>query len=230
MSSLTVWYLAKGIDLNTISEDFLIGRSTAYDIVKHTCIQLGKNCKIPTQKDYNKEAVPRGTYEEQVAIYEGVDISVTCWKDNKQVVLASTYVGAEPAGSVSRYDKKQKRMIEITCPKIIKDYNAHMGGVDLMDSFLGRYRIRVKSRKWYIRLFYHMLDMATINSWVLYKKANKNRSQKLMSLADFRSELANTLCLYKSSEIVRRGRLSTQSIDREIRGKKTQGTYEASPK
>lgn len=33
-------YLAKGIDLNTISEDFLIGRSTAYDIVKHTCIQI----------------------------------------------------------------------------------------------------------------------------------------------------------------------------------------------
>ncbi|GBP88977.1 hypothetical protein EVAR_87749_1 [Eumeta japonica] len=24
----------------------------------------------------------------------------------------------------------------------------HMGGVDLMDSFLGGYRIRVKSRKW----------------------------------------------------------------------------------
>lgn len=191
--------------------------------------RLGKNCKIPTQKDYNKEAVLRGTYEEQVATYEGVDISVTCWKDNKQVVLASTYVGAEPAESVSRYDKKQKRTIDIPCPKIVKDYNAHMGGVDLMDSFLGRYRIRIKSRKWYIRLFYHMIDMAAINAWVLYKKANKNRSQTLMSLPDFRSELANTLCLYKSLEIARRGRPSTQSIEREIQAKKRKGPMKPIP-
>lgn len=59
------------------------------------------------------------------------------------VTLASTYVGAEPAGTVNRYDKKDKKEITIPCPKIIKDYNAHMGGVDLMDSFLGRYRIRI---------------------------------------------------------------------------------------
>ncbi|CAG4980485.1 unnamed protein product [Parnassius apollo] len=80
----------------------------------------------------------RGSYEEQVADYEGVDISVTTWKDNKMVTLASTYVGAEPAETTTRYDKKQKKEITIPCPKIIKDYNAHMGGVDLMDSFLGR--------------------------------------------------------------------------------------------
>lgn len=94
------------------------------------------------------------------------------------VTLASTYVGAEPAGTVNRYDKKDKKEITIPCPKIIKDYNAHMGGVDLMDSFLGRYRIRIKSRKWYLRLFYDMIDMAVINSWVLYKKAHINKGTK----------------------------------------------------
>uniref|UniRef100_A0A2H1VBP6 SFRICE_022944 n=1 Tax=Spodoptera frugiperda TaxID=7108 RepID=A0A2H1VBP6_SPOFR len=30
---------------------------------------------------------------------------------------------------------KKKATISIPCPKIIKDYNSHMGGVDLMDSF-----------------------------------------------------------------------------------------------
>lgn len=94
-----------------------------------------------------KDSAPRGSYEEQVADYESVDISVTTWKDNKMVTLASTYVGAEPAETNSRYDKKQKKEITIPYPKMIKDYNEHMGGVDLMDSFLGRYRIRIKSRK-----------------------------------------------------------------------------------
>ncbi|CAG5001472.1 unnamed protein product [Parnassius apollo] len=43
------------------------------------------------------------------------------------VTLASTYVGAEPAETVDRYDKKQKKEITIPCPNIIKDYNAFLG-------------------------------------------------------------------------------------------------------
>ncbi|CAB3222669.1 unnamed protein product [Arctia plantaginis] len=78
-----------------------------------------------------------GSYEELVADYEGEDISVTCWKDNKPFTLASTYVDSEPAETVSRFDKKLKEKVSIACPKIVKDYNAHMGGVDLMDSYLG---------------------------------------------------------------------------------------------
>ncbi|CAB3260354.1 unnamed protein product [Arctia plantaginis] len=97
-----------------------------------------KNCKLPVVKEFMKDSVPRGSYEELLADYEGVDISVTCWKDNKPVTLASTYVGSEPAETVSRFDKKLKKKVSIACPKIVKDYNAHMGGVDLMDSYLGR--------------------------------------------------------------------------------------------
>lgn len=133
-----------------------------------------KIVNMPTHKEFMKDSVAR-TYEEHVANYEGVDISVTTWKDNKLVTLASTYVGAEPAETVNRYDKKQRRQITIPCPKIIKDYNAHMGGVDLMDSFLGRYRIEIKSTKWYIRLFYHMIDMAVIKPWVLFIKNYEKR-------------------------------------------------------
>lgn len=49
-------YLAKGIDLNTISEDFLIGRSTAYDIVKHTCIQIW-NVPQPNEMPVPNESI-----------------------------------------------------------------------------------------------------------------------------------------------------------------------------
>ncbi|OWR52873.1 hypothetical protein KGM_200532 [Danaus plexippus plexippus] len=61
-----------------------------------------------------------------------------------------------------------------------------MGGVDLMDSFIGRYRIRIKSRKWTTRLFYHLLDMTVINAWVLYKKANltTTNAEKIMLSID----------------------------------------------
>lgn len=115
-----------------------------------------------------KTSVPRGTYEERVSHSDGVDFSAFAWKDNKVVTLLSTYIGAEPIGKLIRYDKA-KQKVEIPCPNIV-EYNMHTGGVDLLDSFLGRYRVRVKSRKWYLRLFYHLLDLTVINSWVLMKK------------------------------------------------------------
>ncbi|XP_045505807.1 piggyBac transposable element-derived protein 3-like [Colias croceus] len=163
--------------------------------------RLGKTCKLPHKQDVMKSSIPRGTYEEYVTNFENVDISAVSWKDNKQVVLASTYVGAEPVETIHRYDKKLKRKIEIACPKLVKEYNAHMGGVDLMDSHLGRYRIRIKSRKWYMRIFYHLLDLTIINAWILYRKVMGQRgkaSKDIMNLADFRSELADTLCKYST--------------------------------
>lgn len=186
--------------------------------------RLGKNCKLPSVKEMMKDSIARGTYEELVADYEGLDISVTCWKDNKIVTLASTYVGSEPAETINRYDKKQKKQITIACPRIVKDYNAHMGGVDLMDSFLGRYRIRIKSRKWYIRIFYHLIDMTVINSWVLYKKNNPH-----ITLGDFRSELAETLCFYKKYDANKRGRPSSNTLEREVEAKKHRGPTKPIP-
>lgn len=40
----------------------------------------------------------------------------------------------------------------------------------LLDSFIGRYEIKMRSRKWYMRLFYHLLELAFINSWFLMKR------------------------------------------------------------
>lgn len=91
------------------------------------------------------KSVERGSYEEYVTSYDGIEMSSVSWKDNRQVTLLSTYVGAEPVSTIERYDKIEKRKKFIQCPKVVKEYNVHMGGVDLMDSYLDRYRIRMKS-------------------------------------------------------------------------------------
>lgn len=112
-----------------------------------------RNCKLPDKKALMKRNIPRGFYEENVANVDGVDVSAVVWKDNKPVNLLSTYVGAEPATTVTRFDKTKKERVPISCPKVVREYNAHMGGVDLLDSFIGRYHITMKSRKWTMRLF-----------------------------------------------------------------------------
>lgn len=93
-----------------------------------------------------------------------------------------------------------------------------------MDSFLGRYRIRIKSRKWYLRLFYHMIDLSIINSWILYKKVNeRSGNTKIMNLGEFRAELAESLCKYKAGNGNKRGRPSQSSLERELDAKAKRG-------
>lgn len=38
-----------------------------------------------------------------------------------------------------------------------------MGAVDSIDLLKGRYKKHLKSRKWYIRLFSHLIDMTFVN-------------------------------------------------------------------
>lgn len=190
------------------------------------------NSKLPDKKQIMSKSTPRGSYEERVTTFQNVDMSVVAWKDNKVVTLLSSYVGALPLDNVSRYDKKNKEKIQIPCPKIIREYNAHMGGVDLMDSFLGRYRIKIKSRKWYIRIFFHLLDLAVINAWIIYKKnlIAKNVPKKdILNLGTFRNELAFTLCNLGVVQENKRGRPSSSALEREIQAKKKRSAVAVAP-
>ncbi|CAG4960851.1 unnamed protein product [Colias eurytheme] len=87
--------------------------------------RLGKSCKLPTKQQVMAKSVERGSYEEYVTSYNGIEISSVSWKDNRQVTLLSTYVGAEPVSTIERYDKVEKRKKFIQCPKVVKEYNAH---------------------------------------------------------------------------------------------------------
>jgi len=149
------------------------------------------NCQLPNDKQIKK--LSRGASIEQVTSYKSAPISVVLWKD-KTVTLLSTYCGELPKLTKKQFDKKLKKQVEVDCPHSIKEYNRHMGGVDLLDSHIGRYKIKIKSRKWYIRLFYHLLDMTVVNSWILYKRVCEVKGQvSQYTLAGWRKDLAYTL-------------------------------------
>lgn len=67
-------------------------------------------------------------------------IIVVKWVDNKCVLLASTFCGINPVTSIKRYSKQEKKKVNVTCPRVIIQYNKHMGGVDKANSLLAFYR------------------------------------------------------------------------------------------
>ncbi|XP_025202907.1 piggyBac transposable element-derived protein 3-like [Melanaphis sacchari] len=162
---------------------------------------------------------PRGTSEECITVVDDIPITAVQWRDNKVVTMASTFVGELDKRTTKRFDKKEKK-IEISRPIVIEVYNSHMGGVDLIDSMIARYRIIMRSKKWYIKIFFHLLDVTVVNSWLLYKKV----TGKKCTLGAYREELAVSLCRGGINTREGRGRKSNESIEQQQEVRKIKRT------
>ena len=93
------------------------------------------------------------------------------WRDKKCVQMLSTIHDATTVEVESRGKTKQK-------PKVCVDYNDRMGGVDLSDAYLASYpSARKRMKKYYKKQFRHILDMATFNAFILYKKCGGEMSR-----------------------------------------------------
>ena len=86
-----------------------------------------------------------------------------------------------------------------------------------LDTYLAYYRISIwhiifDSKKYYLRLFFHLLDLAVINSWLLYRRDCDSLAiprQKRKDQLAFKLALANHLCKHgKSIAGEKRGKLS----------------------
>jgi hypothetical protein len=96
------------------------------------------------------------------------------WPDNKAVTLLSTYLGSLPTTKVKRYDRSQKKHVDVDRPCVVGAYNANMGGIDLFNMMCTLYKRQIKSRRWYLYIFYHSLTMVMANAWFLYHREAKS--------------------------------------------------------
>lgn len=82
---------------------------------------------------------------------------------------------------------------EIDKPEIIHDYNIHMNNVDKLDQLKKYYEVDRKSRKWWHRIFFHFLDVALVNSYLISKSLGYN-----LPLKDFKLDIISGLCQAES--------------------------------
>lgn len=63
-------------------------------------------------------------------------------------------------------------------PEIILHYNRTKAGVDVADQMVGTYSCQRFSFRWPMKIFYAILDIAALNSWLLWKYNNTAPAQK----------------------------------------------------
>ncbi|KAJ8951533.1 hypothetical protein NQ314_007664 [Rhamnusium bicolor] len=118
---------------------------------------------------------PRGDFDSVIDRENG--IMVVRWNDNNVVTVASTNHGVMPLGLVKWFSQKENKNIQVSRPYSIGRYNGAMGGTDLMDENINRYRIGIRGKKWWWCIFSWLVDVTIQNAWILYKKSGHNCTQ-----------------------------------------------------
>ncbi|GFS69948.1 hypothetical protein NPIL_61561 [Nephila pilipes] len=140
---------------------------------------------------------------EFVGNYNDVEISVTAWKDNKTVIMASTFAGEKALRKVMRYDKKIKNPVEIT------KASCH------------RRIYRTYGRSSYCKCM------------VKYKRVETDKKSEykknLMNLQKFKSEVASCLCKMGYNQKAKRGRPGNTSIKQMFQTKRWKGIAQSVP-
>lgn len=206
----------------------LVEKNLAERVVKDLCIPIfGKNHKLfmdnffssynlfrflETKKIFccgtvnlTRKNLPKNLLEDKKMNRGDIDWLVSnenimClkWKDKRCVTVLSNQ--SKP-NTIFQVERKQKdgSTVAIACPKAIVDYNRNMGFVDHFDHLKSLYEIDRKSMKWWHRIFFHLLDMTVVNSFLLYKMCHGDSDK--MNLKDFRREIISGLIkMYPSDE------------------------------
>ena len=96
------------------------------------------------------------------------------WNDNSVVTLATNFQSVEPLLTAKRFARSERKVVSVVQPYLIAAYNNNMGGVDLLDNFVAKYRVSVKGKKWWWPLFANYIDVALCNAWRLHRLIHGN--------------------------------------------------------
>lgn len=72
---------------------------------------------------------------------------------------------------------------------MIERYNAYMGGVEKSDQFLAYHNVLRKTVRYWKTLFYHMIDTAAVNAFILYNPIATSSGIKTITENEFRDHL-----------------------------------------
>ncbi|XP_049511408.1 piggyBac transposable element-derived protein 3-like [Dermacentor silvarum] len=151
--------------------------------------RVPKHVKLSSESTL--KAKERGTSEVMVRD-DGKQVLVR-WYDKKAVTLMSSVHGKQPEDSCRRLYSKEKKRAVVARPNIVQLYNSTMRRVDIACRMISSYRMKARVKKWTIRCFFHLIDMALSNSWLLYTRDMRNQQKRTKDILKFRLSVAEAL-------------------------------------
>jgi len=119
------------------------------------------------------------------------EAGLVAWKDRNMVYCMTNDTSTIPTDECRR--RGFGGIIRIKRPEVISKYNRYMGGVDVADMR----RLHCNStimglNRWWLKLFFYLLDAGTSNALVVYNEAMGGK-QPSCNIADFKAKVVEAL-------------------------------------
>ena len=74
------------------------------------------------------------------------------------------------SGSAQLVVVTTRRGTAVNKPAVVNSYNHNMNGVDVADQLTVFYSFVRKTRKWWRKLFFYLMEVSVVNSYLLYRQ------------------------------------------------------------
>ena len=131
-------------------------------------------------------------------VRDGVSLALQ-WKDNRPVTMVTSIDSANDFLYIDRNEKVGNawQRVRVKQPKAFHNYNQFMNAVDRSDQFLANNSSLQKCMHWWKVLFFHMVDIAVVNSYILFRLHGAEnpdaRRAKKFSITKYKEELVRQL-------------------------------------
>ncbi|KYQ91206.1 hypothetical protein DLAC_08129 [Tieghemostelium lacteum] len=162
------------------------------------CIGTIRNLKRAIPQELFNDQLVKGDY--RYLVLQDSTISLLRINDTKEFLLLNTKF--TPNEGVPYHSQSQQRrgVQKYRFPKALESYRSYMGCVNRHDKRLKNTSFYQVSNKWYLSIFWFLLESTVINSFLVYNRTNI----KDLKFADFRTklilELPNGITLRKNKE------------------------------
>jgi hypothetical protein len=134
------------------------------------------------------------------------DLTVDVWKDRRRLRVLCNHVSPLKTASLDRWDENRHR-IAISCPQAVHDYFYHARSVDVINQLHYSYLVGRKSKKWWSRLVWWLIDMSIVNAFILWKIGKDGVNQ-----LQFREQLMRSCSCFCQSRATTRKEMVTVNI------------------
>ncbi len=178
---------------------------------------MAKKTSLTGTMKRNRREIPEFVKKIKMPLYNTLllkhdDTTLTVYqgKKHKNVLVLSSL---HPTVDVDNNDPKK-------LPETISFYNSTKFGVDVADQMARKYSVKAGSRRWPVHVFYNILDLAGINSWILYKETTGKSIKRKEFLQQLIEELRSpyvTRDQMKNSDIKRKNTEESTANQKRVR-------------
>ncbi|XP_065672200.1 piggyBac transposable element-derived protein 4-like [Hydra vulgaris] len=134
------------------------------------------------------------------------NVMVLAWQDRRQGLMLSTFHDSTTEVAKQRI---KGGIVDIDKPTVIVNYSKYMGAVDRADHYCSSYSFLRKSLKWWRKIFFWLLEVAVVNSYILFNKFCEGNGKNKLRHLTYRQNLIEQLVGACRNTQERKGRRSS---------------------